>query len=241
MGTLEDQLKKWKQQQPANDPAARQPATALPRGAAKALAPRATAAPVPASSAEPTRGRATKKEPFPAFVVRRDEPSAPPPSSDVVPPVASPSTDAELFARAIAAVDVDVVLQKFAVGAEPASAGRGSRDRPPTPPISDQELFRSFVGDARPKGPAATKDRPAGAAAGPRLSLRGATAEAAARRLRAFLEDAVRAGAAVVVVEIDPTSEAAVDAVRGHAAVASVHDATPAQGGKGARVLRLRS
>ncbi|MBM4279714.1 MAG: hypothetical protein FJ137_02775 [Deltaproteobacteria bacterium] len=138
------------------------------------------------------------------------------------------------------------MLQKFDAGAA-APLARG-RSAPVTVPPSDEELFRSFVGDARPTRPTAAKapaakakaTAPGDGAALPRLSVRGAAVDIAARRLRAFLDDAVRGGASAVVVEVDAASEAALDVARGHAAVAAVHDASPAQGGKGARVLRLR-
>jgi hypothetical protein len=213
MGTLEDQLKKWKQQQPAE----KKPSVA-------------------ASPDKATRRSSTKKDPYPSHTLRRDDPV--PARAAAAPAARTPPSDAELFARAVQDVDRDVVLQKFDAGASVPSATRGARGAAVAPPPTDQELFLSFVGGARPTASASTPPRAAPQA---RLSLRGATGDVAARRLRAFLDDAVRAGATSVVVDVDDGSDAALQVARGHAAVLSVRDASAAEGGKGARVVRFKT
>ena len=83
LGTIEEQLKKWKQQ-------------AKPQ----------QSSPPPSSSSpssSPSRKAPTKKDPFPKQVLRKE--AAPPP--------AKKKTDAELFAEAVNAVGADVVLEKF--------------------------------------------------------------------------------------------------------------------------------
>jgi hypothetical protein len=192
---------------------------------------------------EATRRVSTKKDPYPAYTLRRDDPV---PSRDAAraPQAESeaPPTDAELFARAVQSVERDVVLQKFDAGAEASRSAKGARGGPVAPPPSDEELFLSFVGDARTGGAASrTSTTRGGPAPDARLSLRGASGEAASRRLRAFLDDAVRAGAASVLVDIDDASDAALDVARGHAAVVSVRDAGPAHGGKGTRLVRFKA
>jgi hypothetical protein len=138
-----------------------------------------------------------------------------------------------------------------------------------TPPPSDEELFLRFVGTARaadapasgparaaappsPKAAASVAAVPssvpssaassASAAPAPqaRLSLRGVGVEAGARRLRAFLDEAVRAGHGSVLVEIDAGADDVVAVARSHPAVASVRDAPPRLGGKHARIIRFQ-
>jgi hypothetical protein len=220
MGTLEDQLKKWKKQQPTEAGSGKVPAGPGP--------------------SEPTRRRSTKKDPFPAQTLRRDEPASP-----AVAAPAPPVSDAALFSRAVDAVDRDVVLQKFDAGLPATGTPRGARSAPPAPPPTDEELFRSFVGDARPAKSSSTPSSSANL--GPpgepdaRLSLKGATGDVAARRLRAFLDDAVRAGAACVLVQIDAGADDVVDVARTHPAVATVRDAPSRLGGKHARLIRLKT
>ena len=226
MGTLEDQLKKWKQTTSS------------------------TAAESPKPSAS-TRRPSTRKDPFPRETLRRQDdggaapgrsppaPSSPLPSVSSSPPstpsASPPCSDAELFRRALDGVDDDAVLQKFAAAAP--STGRAGARGPVAPVETDEEMFRRFVGASRPVASGPTSER---AAAPLRLSLRGTSVDVARRRLGAFLEEAVRLGAGTVVVEIDPAHDAALDAARGHPAVAAVLDAPSKEGGKGARLVRLR-
>ncbi len=144
-------------------------------------------------------------------------------------------SDAELFRRALDVVDADAVLQKFA--APPPSTGRAGARGPVAPVETDEEMFRRFVGASRPVAPAPAAER---GMAPLRLSLRGTSVDVARRQLAAFLEEAVRLGASTIVVEIDPAHDGALDAARGHPAVAAVLDAPSKEGGKGARLVRLR-
>jgi hypothetical protein len=124
MGTLEDQLKKWK----------------------------TTATPTPSSPHEkgasvtaPTSKRAAKKKPL-LTTIRRDEPTGTRASSSSSSSAAAPAkalTDAELFAAAVEGVSQDAVLNKFA--AAPDVTVRGAR-LAPSPPKSDEQLFAEFVG-----------------------------------------------------------------------------------------------
>ncbi len=114
MGTLEDQLKKWKQE----------------------------AKPAASSSSSPSRKAPTKKEPFPKQVLRK-EPSASSSSRLPVPPARVVKSDAELFAAAVAAVDADVVLEKFSPAPGP------SRTSAASPPPTDEELFAQFIAARR--------------------------------------------------------------------------------------------
>lgn len=110
MGSLEDQLKKWKQQTKPQQ-----------------------ASPSSASPSSPTRKAPTKKDPFPKQVMRKE----PAPAQRPAPPKKS---DAELFAEAVAAVDADVVLEKFS------PAPRTTKKENAPPPPTDEELFVQFVG-----------------------------------------------------------------------------------------------
>jgi hypothetical protein len=228
MGTLEDQLKKWKHQQPTTDK--KPPSTSTTKPAAPARD-------------DPARRPSTKKEPYPAYTLRRDEPVAVrQPTREAPKPPEPPATDAELFARAVQNVERDVVLQKFDAGGAASTSSKGGRGAPVAPPPSDEDLFLSFVGGARPTT-SSTRSSSARAELAPhaRLSLKGTTTDVASRRLRAFLDDAVRAGAGSVIVDVDDGSDAALDVARAHAAVLSVRDAPPAHGGKGARVVRFKT
>jgi hypothetical protein len=262
MGTLEEQLKKWQRGAPKRTEQKRAPgagsssgsssgsasgfASGFSSGAAPATSgvspsTSTSGATRPAGSGDdraPARRRATKKDPFPAFTMRRDEQTSMTPTApkETPPP---PPTDAELFSRAVQAVDDDVVLRKFdATEVRPAPRAPGHRGQPPT----DEELFLSFVGDVRKAAtsPAPGPSMSSSASSSARLSLRGTPRASARRRLEAFLGDAVRAGADVVVVEVDDDSAGAVDDLREHALVKSVRTAGPAQGGKNARILQLR-
>lgn len=122
MGTLEDQLKKWK-------------STATPTPSS----PHAKGASVTA----PTSKRAAKKKPL-LTTIRREEPTGTRASSSSS--AAAPAkalTDAELFAAAVEGVSQDAVLNKFA--AAPDVTVRGARIAP-SAPKSDEQLFAEFVG-----------------------------------------------------------------------------------------------
>jgi len=123
MGTLEDQLKKWKTT--ATPP----PNTANPKGSS-------------AKAPAPTSKRAAKKKPL-LTTIRRDEPSSSTPSSNGSRSPAPKLSDAELFAAAVDGVSQDAVLDKFA--AAPTVTVRGAR-LAPSAPKSDEELFNEFVG-----------------------------------------------------------------------------------------------
>jgi hypothetical protein len=138
-------------------------------------------------------------------------------------------------------VDRDVVLQKFDAGASSSTTTKGTRSAPVAAPPTDEELFLSFVGSARTSSSSSSSSSRTESGPVARLSLRGASGDVAARRLCAFLDESVRAGALSVVVEVDAGSDQALDVARGHAAVLSVRDAAAADGGKGARVVRFKT
>lgn len=124
MGTLEDQLKKWK-------------TTATPPPAA----PNSKGAPTKAPA--PTSKRAAKKRPLLTSIRREESPSSSSSSPSGQRAGAPKLSDAELFAAAVDGVSQDAVLDKFA--AAPTVTVRGAR-LAPSAPKTDEELFTEFVG-----------------------------------------------------------------------------------------------
>ncbi len=125
MGTLEDQLKKWK-------------TTATP----PPTAPNSKGAPTKAPA--PTSKRAAKKRPLLTSIRREESPSSSTSAASSAQRAGAPRlTDAELFAAAVDGVSQDAVLDKFA--AAPTVTVRGAR-LAPSAPKSDEELFTEFVG-----------------------------------------------------------------------------------------------
>ena len=123
MGTLEDQLKKWK-------------TTATPPPAAPSSKGASAKAPAPTSK------RAAKKRPLLTSIRREESPSSS--SSPAAQRANAPKlSDAELFAAAVDGVSQDAVLDKFA--AAPTVTVRGAR-LAPSAPKTDEELFTEFVG-----------------------------------------------------------------------------------------------